>query len=145
MEKKERKKKPWVMESAVYSALRRAYKTSPAVNAAWDRNKEEFFVLSKHGKQMRRVRFKCEKCDARLVKGKGRKTNLQVDHVHPVVDPVDGNLMPDGTRNWNKQVARLMVGENQLQLLCKPCHSVKSSGENKVRREVKKALKADKQ
>lgn len=135
-DEKPKRKKEWVEDAAIYSALRRAYRSSPAVNAALARCKEEYFITSKKGKLMRRVRFNCEAmCGA-----KPSRKGVQVDHTDPVVDPQDGNLLPDGTRNWVKQIKRLFVKAEALKVLCKPCHKAKSNSENAVRRKRKKEL-----
>jgi hypothetical protein len=140
-----KKKKPWVRDAAIYSALRRAYRSSPAVAQCLDEGKEEFFIPSKKGKPMRRVRFSCEKCDWKGPRAK-KKTKkrpaapgIAVDHVEPVIDPVDGNLLLDGTRNWIKQILRLFVDRKGLQRLCPTCHTAKSKAENARRREQRKA------
>lgn len=132
-----KKKKPWVRDAAIYSALRRAYGTSPAINECMNSGKEEFFILCKNGNQARRVRYKCEKCDYAGPKAKKRKPGVAADHIEPIVDPLDGNLLPDGTRNWTKQIDRLFVGRIGLQRLCHTCHSAKSKAENALRKKRK--------
>jgi hypothetical protein len=142
-----KKKKPWVRDAAIYSALRRAYRSSPAVAECLDSGKEEFFIPSKKGKPMRRVRFSCEKCDwkgprAKKATKKHKATpGIVVDHIDPVVDFADANLLSDGTRNWIKQIDRLFVQRIGLQRLCSVCHTAKSKDENARRREQRKAMK----
>lgn len=122
-------KKPWNQDAAIYSALRRAYRSSPAVNGALSTVKEVYFIPSKKGKQLRRVNFECAHCNNAF----SRKM-VAVDHIHPVVDPQDANLLPSGKRNWIKQIDRLFVDQNSLQVLCKPCHNKKTKEENRIRR-----------
>ena len=57
---------------------------------------------------------------------------VQVDHIDPVI-PVD--KLPIYL-SYDEYVARLFT--DALQILCKSCHSVKSAGENAIRREHKK-------
>lgn len=145
-EAKPKKKKPWVQDAAIYSALRRAYRSSPAVAECLNSGKEEFFILSKKGKKLRRVRFACHLCGTKEPKRtKKSKGGIAVDHIQPVVDPLDGNLLPDGTRDWNKQIRRLFVSVTGLQRLCKACHDAKSKQENAIRRKIKKEKKANEQ
>lgn len=141
MPKAEKKKKPWVRDAAIYSALRRAYRSSPAVAECMNAGKEEYFIPSKKGKPMRRVRFSCEKCPFKGPKAKKGIPGVAADHIEAIVDPVDSNLLPDGTRNWNKQIDRLFVSVIGLQRLCHTCHSAKSKEENAQRRKSRKANK----
>lgn len=127
------KKKEWNQEAAIYSALRRTYRSSTAVKAALEDVKEVYYIKSKHGKDLRRVRFTCADCGQKF-----SKKQIQVDHIYPVVDPLDGNLLPDGTRDWIKQIRRLFVSKEGLQIICKPDHNRKSALENLIRKQIKK-------
>lgn len=126
-------KKGWNQEAAIYSALRRAYRSSPAVKDCLNAAKEVFYIQSKKGKQLRRVRFECAQC-----RTKSSRKGVAVDHIHPVVDPNDANKFPNGEKDWNKQIKRLIVDTKGLQILCRSCHDKKSKAENAVRRTVKK-------
>lgn len=53
----------------------------------------------------------------------------QVDHKVPLV-PVDRSLED---MNWDEIVDRLWCSEDNLRVLCPPCHEVKSKEENKQR------------
>lgn len=75
--------------------------------------------------------YKCAHCG-----GHFPGTEVNVDHVNPVVDPVKGKT------TWDNYIARLLVEEKKgrkrlLQLLCKGCHDVKTNAENAVRRKQK--------
>lgn len=52
-----------------------------------------------------------------------RMKGVFVDHIVPVVDPAVG------WTTWDEVVDRLFCEPNNLQLLCKECHSVKSKEE----------------
>ncbi len=54
--------------------------------------------------------------------------DVQVDHVQPRIDPGKGRTTLD---DW---AARTFVSGKKLQVLCKPCHKLKTAQENKVRR-----------
>jgi 5-methylcytosine-specific restriction endonuclease McrA len=123
----EKKKRVWVRDAAIYSALRRAHRNSPEYHEALKLAKSEYFILSKKGKQMRRVHFQCAHCPT-----KATRKNVAVDHINAVIDPRVGKTTLDDYAN------RLFCGTIGLQILCKPCHSVKSKLENAVRRKVKK-------
>jgi 5-methylcytosine-specific restriction endonuclease McrA len=50
-------------------------------------------------------------------------TNIQVDHITPVVDP------KKGFKDWNTYIPRLFCGKDNLQVLCVGCHKEKTAKE----------------
>ena len=66
--------------------------------------------------------YKCAGCDGEFV-----KKDVQVDHVLPVVDPVDG------FQGWDVYITRMFCPVENLQVLCRNCHSKKSKSESKTR------------
>jgi 5-methylcytosine-specific restriction endonuclease McrA len=131
-EKKPRKKKVWALEAAVFSALRRAQRNSPASRDCLNNAKTEYFIPSKKGKPMRRVQFTCANCGA-----KASRKGVQVDHIDPVIDPLTG------FQGYEEYIKRLFVITDRLQVLCKQCHKAKSKIENALRRKVKKESQAN--
>jgi hypothetical protein len=96
---------------------------------ALNRAKVEYFEDSKHGKKLRRVHFKCNKC-GRFFKNKGGE--IAVDHIDPVVS------IEDGFVNMDVYINRLFCTVDNLQVLCnysgerdglKSCHKIKTSEE----------------
>lgn len=87
------------------------------------------WMAEKKYKHEGRNRYWCAICGPEKIYG---KKDVQLDHVAPVVDPLTGITTMD---EW---IDRLLVDEDGWQLLCKPCHLVKTQAENVVRREVKK-------
>ena len=59
---------------------------------------------------------------------------VQVDHITPVVNPEDGFV------DWETYLDRMFCEADNLQVLCKACHKVKTNDERKKR----KGLKNDK-
>ena len=53
--------------------------------------------------------------------------DVQVDHIEPVVSP------EDGFKDWWTYINRLYCEAENLQVLCKPCHKVKTNLERKER------------
>jgi hypothetical protein len=125
-EKTEKKKTQFVLQASVISALRRIFRRYPAYQEIKNEKKQEYFVSSKCGKQMRRVGYYCETCK-KLTPNK----ECAVDHILPVVDVISGFI------DYNTYIKRLFCDKNNLQLLCKNCHEIKSKYENKVRRSRK--------
>lgn len=72
---------------------------------------------------------KCEECGKMEA-----KSNVQVDHREPLI-PLDSSLEE---MSWDEVVSRLWCDESNLQIICKPCHRLKSKAENKERRRLKK-------
>lgn len=53
-------------------------------------------------------------------------TAVQVDHIKPVVDPAKGFT------TWDTYIKRLYCGKKNFQVLCKPCHVLKTKEEQKT-------------
>lgn len=80
-----------------------------------------------------RGKYKCAKCGK--ICGTGE---FAVDHINPVVDPVEGFT------TWDNYIARMFVKAEQYQILCKrPCHSDKTREEKEIRRKSKNHVKKD--
>lgn len=56
---------------------------------------------------------------------------VMVDHINPVVEPEKGFL------DWNTFISRLFCPVEELQVLSKAAHKIKTQAENKRRRESK--------
>lgn len=69
-----------------------------------------------------------------VVDGK-RVKNVFCDHINPVVDPITG------FSGWDDFVNNLYCEQENLQLLCKSCHDLKS----KTEREIAKSNKKEKE
>lgn len=50
-------------------------------------------------------------------------TQVQVDHIKPVVDPAKGFT------SWDSYIKRLFCKKENLQVLCKSCHKIKTKKE----------------
>jgi len=90
---------------------------------------------------------KCAKCSQEINKyikvGGKRRTNIDVDHIQPVCPPETGRLRKDGSGkiDWNLTVDRMYVEVDKLNVLCKPCHKVKTREENRLAHERRRAEK----
>lgn len=74
-----------------------------------------------------RGKYKCASC---LGENFGPK-EIQLDHIEPVINP------HEGFQNWDIYIGRLFVDIDGWQILCLPCHKVKTQRENIVRTLVK--------
>lgn len=71
-----------------------------------------------------------------VIDGK-RVKNVFCDHINPVVDP------ETGFSGWDSFVNNLYCEEDNLQLLCKACHDLKSKAERVIRSNNKKEQNED--
>lgn len=110
---------------SIMSAIKRCFSKSPLhkevmLNAKCPRKKGP-----RGGAQ-----YRCKDCR----KPFGPK-KVQVDHIDPVV--------PIGTMSknmsWDQLVSRIFCDVDNLQVLCKDCHTKKSQKESKLRKEAKDA------
>lgn len=62
--------------------------------------------------------------------------DVQVDHILPVVDPAKGWV------SWDDYITRMFCGPEQMQILCKPCHKIKTDAENKGRKRAPRKPKS---
>jgi len=104
-------------KSFVTSALRRA-------SSRWAPK-----YLTKKNARTARNTYKCSLCANSV----GNK-DIKIDHIHPVVDPVNGWV------SWDSFIERLFVEKEGYQALCVTCHSSKSKEEN-LQRKLNKKLK----
>lgn len=138
--KSEKKKPDFVLYVFIKGKLRSAFKKLPIYNEALARSKREYFVTSKHGKQMRRVHNECALC-GRCFKGgskkepvmdettgeqmknpktgkpwfKRTKSEISVDHIEAIINP------ETGFTDYNDMIRRMFCvdkGVDGLQVLC---------------------------
>ena len=107
--------------SFITSALRTATQRWPPKFEAL----KEAFIDRKINKKTGKLaqHFSCASC-----KGEFVSKDVQVDHKKPVVDP------KKGFQGWEVYIDRLFCEKENLQVLCKPCHSVKTAKEKEQRK-----------
>jgi len=111
---------PGRLKSFITSAIRSGFRRYPP---KYETLKEAFVEKKSNPKTGRLASFyKCNKCKNHYV-----ATQVQVDHKIPVVDP------KTGFTNWDDFVKRLFCPKKNLQVLCRPCHLVKTQKE-KIKR-----------
>lgn len=59
--------------------------------------------------------------------GNKKRRQVAVDHILPVVDPVEGFA------GWDKLIERMFCEADGFQLLCPDCHDLKTADERSVR------------
>lgn len=108
-------------KSFVTSALRAASRRWPPKYKAL---KEAFAgrkVNAKTGKLA--MHYTCAACKKLYV-----ATDVQVDHIKPVVDPKKGFV------SWDVYINRMFCEIEDLQVMCKPCHKIKTDLEKAERK-----------
>src|SRR6266700_1559562 len=110
-------KKYWLI-----NLLRRGSMRYPPRNEAASRNKETYYIKSKKGKDLKRVKHTCEKCGKKDLKS----SEVEMDHIVPLVDFT-------GFKDWNTYIERYLIDSIGFQKFCIPCHSSKSLSEGVIR------------
>lgn len=77
--------------------------------------------------------YLCASCQEQF-----KRKEVQIDHINPVVS-TDG-----GTNDLNTYVDTLFCDPENLQLLCLPCHKIKSGAEQTLRAQARKEKAAAK-
>lgn len=134
MTKKKTKKSKYNQTSAIVSSLKRTFSRSPVVQEVLKEHRQEHPQYNKDGSLAKKpaVRYPCVECkDIHMGK------NIQVDHIEPVI-PLN---IPAKHISLDIIIDRLFCDKNNLQILCKDCHKVKSKEENKIRDEWKSDTK----
>ena len=105
----------------IVSALRKGSRYWKPVSVV----REQAFTKRKVNKSTGRLakHYKCAEC-----KDDFPASETQVDHMIPLVDPC-------GFTTWDSFIERLYCEEDNLQLLCKPCHQIKTNSEKAARSE----------
>lgn len=81
-----------------------------------------------------RNKYKCAQC-----KRMYKRRTVQVDHTVPILDPETGfPKLSDGSDDWSTYIKRMFCSVDNLQILCKRCHSKKTKAENAIRAESRK-------
>lgn len=74
--------------------------------------------------------YKCACCNSEVPPtyraGAARKQNIFVDHIEPIIDPAVGFT------TWDDCIQRMFCEKDNLQILCKDCHDIKSEQEKEI-------------
>lgn len=112
------------LKSFITSTIRAGFRRYPP--------KYEALKLAKVGKKVNESsgrlaeHYRCRGCSKDFP-----ASQVQVDHISPAVSP------EEGFTTWDSFINNLYCDVSNLQVLCIPCHSKKSSEERKIRKEFK--------
>jgi 5-methylcytosine-specific restriction endonuclease McrA len=103
--------------SALRAASRKWGQKYAALDVAFTQRKtnKKTGLLAKH--------FRCASCNNEFI-----ATDIQVDHIHPVVNP------KTGFTTWDDYIDRMFCEVDGYQVLCKPCHKIKTDQEKNERK-----------
>lgn len=123
-----RKNDPWTegrINAFITSALRAGMRRWPPKWMALEDACVGSLVNPKTGRKAKH--YKCAMCGNLFV-----AKDVEVDHVLPVVDPVAGFV------SWDEFIKRLYCSKENLQVLDKKCHALKTTSERQARKISKK-------
>lgn len=145
--KKEKKPIKWVLRVKIISALRKEFRNSPLFRQAKRNARVEVPKENKDGSTAKKpaVMYRCSSCQELFSEKKDGKSQIQVDHIDPVLDTENGFV------DWNTWIDRMFLGidywdekkgvtpdvSEKIQILCLKCHKEKTDKENKERRRRK--------
>lgn len=139
------KKKPYVLQIQIVSALRKCMRMYPPQKVVQTRCRSEWQEACKNGNTRLRVNFRCEQCNRVF-----SRKDWAVDHVAPIIDPNVGFV------DWNTYIARMFCDVENMQGLCNykknkekefggpSCHAKKTASEIKTRTKTRKNAKENK-
>jgi hypothetical protein len=110
--------------SFIVSILRSGTRRYPPKYECLNEAKTEKKINSKTGRLAQH--FRCNWCKIDFP-----NSEVQVDHIEPVVDP------KEGFTTWDKFISRLYCSKENLQVLCKECHDIKTKKEKEVKKSAK--------
>jgi len=130
-----RKKPPYNQNSAIRSALRRAFSRSPIVWEVLKEGRRYYVKYNKDGSRSKKdgVETHCQVCNTWT----RAPIKVAIDHIDPVV-PVETDK--GGMDDLNVFVARLWCDRSNLQRCCSICHDKKTAEEREARKAYKLKL-----
>lgn len=112
------------LKAFIISVLRSGTRRYPPKYECLNEAKTEKKINSKTGRLAQH--YRCSMC-----LGEFPSSGVQVDHITPVVAP------ETGFTTWDEFISRLFCDKENLQVLCKECHNIKSATEKKARSSTK--------
>lgn len=95
----------------------------------WNKEANEALKLSR----VSPGRFQCNNC-----KNIFKQEEINRDHIEPIVPFTGFPMRSDGSgkEDWNTYIDRAIVDRTKYQILCIPCHDVKSALEDSMREKI---------
>lgn len=130
-----KKPRPFNQNAAIRGAIRRIFSHSPVKIAVLKKVRREVPRSRKDGTRAKRdaVQYQCFVCKSWV-----GSTKVEVDHIIPVIETNEKGFV-----DWNLFVERLFCGPENLQVICDPCHDVKTQRERQTRQAAKDKVSLD--
>lgn len=133
----------WNEDSALRSAWRRIFTRSPLAIEVLKDGKRYVPKMNKNGEKSKKdsMEYLCNVCKNWVKASVGGKNNIAVDHIIPVisVEDTEGKI-----HDWNLFKIKLFCSKSNLQIICKPCHLIKTQQERTQRQSLKDRVLLDK-
>jgi len=133
----------WNEDSALRSAWRRIFTRSPLAIEVLKEGKRYVEKFNKGGERAKKdsMEYLCNVCKNWVKASVGGKGNVAIDHIVPVisVEDTEGKI-----HDWNLFKVKLFCPKDNLQIICKPCHLIKTQQERMQRQALKDRLLLDK-
>lgn len=110
----------------IISTLRQGTRRFPAKYETLNEAKTEKKINTKTGRLAQH--YLCNLC-----KNDFPAKDIQVDHIIEVVDPAVGFV------DWNTYVERMFCAKENLQVVCVPCHKIKTQEANQSKKSTRKS------
>ena len=104
------------LKSFITSTIRSGFRRYPTKYEALKEARRGKKLNPKSGREA--MHYECASCHNEFT-----QTNIQVDHISPVVDPLIGFV------SWDEFITRLFCSRENLQVLCSDCHLKKTKAE----------------
>lgn len=138
-----KKKQPTFNEDAVLrGAWRRAFLRFPMIKEILIANTRYVPRFNQDGSRAKKdsKELLCNVCKQWVKASFKGKNNVQVDHIVPVIDITD---ISGKVKDWNLYKARLVCDKSNLQIICTPCHDIKTKLERDTRSTLRDRVKLD--
>lgn len=119
-----------ILKSYIIRAIRQAFVRSDQYLECKKRNRREYIKYKLNGEvsKQKSVMYNCEICNKEF-----KDKEMQVDHKSQVVQLYESaNDLTIST-----YISRVYCSALNLQLVCKSCHNIKTTTENKTRKQLK--------
>lgn len=127
-----KKIKHFNLESWLMNGLRSICRRYPPIYNKRNEGKITYYITSKNGKQMKRVKHICSLCNKEM-----KNDEVRIDHIDPIVPVTGKTLRENGKVDWNPIIDAMFCDSSNLQKCCHTCHSEKSRLENLQRKELR--------
>lgn len=121
--------KTFNLTTEIRGALRLIFRKSPHRKAALNKVRVEFARVNKDGSRSKvpGVWYTCAECDRHI-----KEKEAEIDHIIPI-GPAPGTRDAPPSLTWNQFIEKMFCGTENLQVICKGCHKIKTKKDRNAR------------